>query len=146
GGVPATGRAANARSAARRYRHGRSGDGRGARGARHAPPQAHGNTRLRQVGHDDRAPRGHATGGEPVNIPNHRDTAVRVFVDRYGLSQLTDTDGAPLVDTDGARLLALNLVPIEITDRVRSGRVSLGDVSAIGSSHAGVDATVAVLN
>lgn len=83
-----------------------------------------------------------------MNIPNHRDTAVRVFVDRYVLSHLTDTDGAPLLDTDGARLLALptNRVPIEVTDRVRSGRVSLGDVSAIGSSHAGVDATVAVLN
>lgn len=83
-----------------------------------------------------------------MNIPNHRDTAVRVFVDRYVLSHLTDTDGAPLLDTDGARLLALpsNRVPIEITDRVRSGRVSLGDVSAIGSSHAGVDATVAVLS
>lgn len=83
-----------------------------------------------------------------MNIPNHRDTRVRVFVDRFVLSHLTDTDGTPLLDTDGARLLALpsNRVPIEITDRVRSGRVALGDVTAIGSSHAGVDSTVAVLN
>lgn len=83
-----------------------------------------------------------------MNIPNHRDTRVRVFVDRFVLSHLTDTDGTPLLDTDDARLLALpsNRVPIEITDRVRSGRVALGDVTAIGSSHAGVDSTVAVLN
>lgn len=83
-----------------------------------------------------------------MNIPNHRDMRVRVYVDRHELSLLADTDGTVLVDTDEAALATLPTyrVPIEITDRVRSGRVSLGDVSAIGSERAGVDATVAVLN
>lgn len=83
-----------------------------------------------------------------MNIPNPRETSVRVFVDRYFLSYLVDTDGAALVDTDDTLLGVTPLVrtPVEVTDRVRNGRVSLGDVSAVGSSHAGVDSAVTVLS
>lgn len=83
-----------------------------------------------------------------MTLPNFTRPEVRVLVWRSQLSHLVDSDGVPIVDVDGGRFLLLPETPyaIDLTDRVRSGSVSLGDVSAIGSSRAGVDATVAVLN
>lgn len=60
---------------------------------------------------------------------------------------LADSDGVPLTDVDGSRFLDQPYQSeIDVTDRVISGSIDLGDVSAVGSSHAGIDAPVAVLS
>lgn len=82
-----------------------------------------------------------------MNIPNDRQVKVRVYVDRTYLTDLVDSDGAALTDSDDRVLgiTPLSVVPIEITDRVLRGSINLGDVSSAGTGSSGVDAVVANL-
>lgn len=82
-----------------------------------------------------------------MNVPNYRNVRIRTYLDRTDLTELTDSDDALIIDTDGWRLgiLPATVTPIELTDRVLGGSISLGDVSSAGTGNTGVDAVVATL-